>query len=310
VRISRLFIALFVCASLEAWNAAGHRTIAYIAYSQLSPQVRVRADTLLRSHPDYPRWVRDVPPAERPLTAFLHASTWADEIRSDPSYHNEPREAPPSTEAPDHFRHQNWHYVDEPIAGDFAHVHIDDSLNPSWREAPNVVTQIRAMETILSNRSKPADARAWALAWLIHLAGDIHQPLHCASRYRPGPDGRMENDAGGNQVLLAAADHNLHAFWDDLLGFEDSPAAVKQLAEGLTAATPPVKGKSRERDWQAEGAKLDATVVYPGLAYARMRASGLEVTPEYRRVALAVAGQRVAVAGYRLAAVLNRTLNR
>ncbi len=310
MRISRFAVALVVCVSLQAWNAAGHRTIAYIAYSRLSPQTRARLDTLLQSHPDYPRWVRDIPPAERPLAAFLHASVWADEIRLDPAYHNEPREAPPSTQAPDQFRHQNWHYVDEPLAGGFAEVHIDDSLNPSWHDAPNVVTQIRAMEAILSNRSNSAAARAWALAWLLHLVGDIHQPLHCASRYTPGPDGRMENDAGGNRIRLAASDHNLHAFWDDLLGFDDSLASVKQMGEGLAAATPPAKGRSNERDWQAEGARLDQAIVYPGLAYAKSRSTGLEVSPEYRRVALAVAGQRVAVAGDRLAAVLNRTLNR
>ncbi len=311
MKLARPIALLAACATLEAWNAAGHRTIAYIAYSRLNPPVRARLDALLESHPDYPRWVQDIAPADRPLAAFLHASVWADEIRSDPAYLNEPRDAAPPAEYPDRYRHQNWHYVDEPLAGAFADVRIDDSLNPDWRAAPNVLTQIRAMESIVATRSNSPAARAWALAWLVHLVGDIHQPLHCASRYSaPDASGKSENDAGGNRIRLAGHDHNLHALWDDLLGFDDSLGAVKQLGEGLLAASAPSKGRTNENDWQAEGAQLDAALVYPGLAYAKTQGAELDVTPEYRRVATVVAGQRVTLAGYRLARVLNRLLSR
>jgi hypothetical protein len=119
VRTLRLVSLLILCSTLHAWNAAGHRTIAYIAYRNLNDRTRQRIDLLLLSHPDYSRWIEDIPENERPLAAFLHASVWADEIKGDSRYQNEPRGAAPSeqTTYPDTFRHQNWHYIDQPLAG-------------------------------------------------------------------------------------------------------------------------------------------------------------------------------------------------
>lgn len=309
MRAAKFALLFLLAGSIQAWNAAGHRTIAYIAYRNLQRGTRQRVDLLLQSHPDYARWVEGVPAERRPLEAFLHASVWADEIKGDPRYTNEPKEGLPVERPsyPDRFRHQNWHYIDEPLSGEFAAVQIDDGLHPDWRKAPTVVSQIGVMKTMLADKRTSDAAKAWALAWLIHLVGDAHQPLHCASRYSvDAATGKMADDAGGNRVRLTGPAHNLHAFWDDLMEEDASLEAVKALGEGLMATNGPGKGKTNEKDWQAEGAQLAVEFVYPGLAGARMENGALTVSRPYRTVATAIAGRRVAAAGYRLAQTLNK----
>lgn len=309
MRASKFALVFLLAGSVHAWNAAGHRTIAYIAYRNLKQGTRERVDLLLQSHPDYARWVEGVPVERRPLEAFLHASVWADEIKGDPRYKNEPRDAAPEEPPsyPDMFRHQNWHYVDEPLSGDFAAVKIDDGLNRDWRKPPTVLSQIPAMKSTLADKRTSDAAKAWALAWLIHLTGDVHQPLHCVSRYSlDTATGKMADDAGGNRVRLLGPAHNLHAYWDDLMEEDASVAAVKELGDGLMATNVPAKGKTNEKDWQAEGAGLAVDFVYPGLAGAKMENGSLAVPRQYRVVATAVAGHRIAAAGYRLAQTLNK----
>ncbi len=309
MRAAKFALLFLLAGSVDAWNAAGHRTIAYIAYRNLQSGTRQRIDLLLQSHPDYARWVEGVPAERRPLEAFLHASVWADEIKGDPRYTNEPREGSTAgaSSYPDMYRHQNWHYIDEPLSGDFAAVKIDDGLNADWRKAPTVVSQIGAMKTMLGDKRTSEAAKVWALAWLIHLVGDVHQPLHCASRYSvDAATGKMADDAGGNRVRLAGSAHNLHAYWDGLMEEDASDAAVKALGEGLMATHAPGKGKTNEKDWQEEGARLAVEFVYPGLAGGRMEYGALAVPRPYHVVATAVAGERVAAAGYRLAQTLNK----
>lgn len=310
MRAAKFALVFLLAGSADAWNAAGHRTIAYIAYRNLKDGPRARIDLLLQSHPDYARWVEGVPAGLRPLEAFLHASVWADEIKGDPRYKNQPRDAAPEERPsyPDMLRHQNWHYIDEPIGGDFAAAKIDDGLNPDWRRPPTVLSQIGAMKSILADKQATDAAKAWALAWLIHLVGDVHQPLHCVSRYGVDPStGKLADDAGGNRVrLFGNAAHNLHAFWDGLMDEDASDAAVKELGDGLMATNGPGKGTTNEKEWQAEGARLAVEFVYPGLAGAKMESGALAVPRQYRVVATAVAGRRVAAAGYRLAQTLNK----
>jgi hypothetical protein len=307
VRIHRFVVPLVLAATLHAWNAAGHRTVAFIAYRSLTEPARARVDRLLQSHPDYSRWVEGVPPADRPLEAFLHASVWADEIKSDPRYQDEPKDQIPSY--PDTFRHRNWHYIDKPLVGEFDALSYDEN-NKTWRNPPTAVSQIRVMEDILRDKHSSDAAKAWAIGWLIHLVGDLQQPLHCVSRDSKNPEtGKMEDDQGGNKVRLAGAEHNLHAFWDDALGKETDTPSVKTLGTDLLAVSAtPDKKKSDPNAWVEEGSRLSIAFVYRGLAGARSEQGMITVPTAYSHVAKSVAQQRVTLGGYRLAALLNRLL--
>jgi hypothetical protein len=304
IRACGIAVLLAAGPCLRAWNKTGHQAVAFIAYHELGSRAKARIDLLLPFHPDYARWVAEVPVARRPLQAFLDAAVWADEIKQDPLYRDEPldRDEPRSRHPvyPDHLRHRNWHYIDAPLAGAFGALAVDAS-EKGWRNPPNAVSQIRLMESILRGEDRPGAERAWALAWLIHLTGDLHQPLHCASRM---------HDQGGNRVLLRGRWKNLHELWDDALGTDSSPAAVESLGMNLIRAAEaeeivPVK-RTNPGDWVEEGTLLSIHFVYPGLAGAPGPDGAISVPPAYRRVAAEIAARRVTLAGFRLAALLNR----
>lgn len=316
MRTLRTGLLLCAASSLWAWNAAGHKTIAFIAYHQLSARARANVDRLLQSHPDYLRWVEGIPAEARPLDAFLHASVWADEIKSDPGYRDEPRGTgevqPPAF--PDRFRHRDWHYIDTPLVGEFASLRVDDS-NKTWRNHPTALSQTRVMENILRDRKSSDAAKAWALAWMIHLVGDLHQPLHCASRYTTdAATGKPIDDQGGNRVRLSGKQTNLHAFWDDALDDGPSTAPVQPLGTDLIAAFGPLTERARRNldvsEWVNEGARLSIGFVYAGLADAPSESGAIRVPAAYRRVAQGIAEERATLGGYRLAGVLNKILDR
>jgi len=51
--------------------------------------------------------------------------------------------------------------------------------------------------------------KSYDLTWLIHLVGDVHQPLHCVARITKGDP---EGDKGGNDVKLTARAEARQAF--------------------------------------------------------------------------------------------------
>jgi hypothetical protein len=96
-----------------------------------------------------------------------------------------------------------WHFVDIPKS--------ETTYDPA-RDCQNgdcVIEAIERQQAILSDHTKTKKARTEALIFLVHLVGDVHQPLHCAD----------DHDRGGNevQVQFFGIDDNLHAVWDSSL---------------------------------------------------------------------------------------------
>lgn len=98
---------------------------------------------------------------------------------------------------------------------------------------------------------------AYSLPWLIHLAGDVHNPLHTVSRYSKA---LLKGDRGGNDVWVrssSAASINLHAFWDGIGGNDPSPAYVDRFAAELTrdyvTKHPNTVAETRPETWVVEG---------------------------------------------------------
>jgi len=85
-----------------------------------------------------------------------------------------------------------------------------------------IITQIAAFRAVLASTSSDPNLdklKSYDLSWLLHLVGDVHQPLHSTTRVSTTkPDG----DDGGNGVKLTSP-ANLHTFWDDVLGVEIIP---------------------------------------------------------------------------------------
>ena len=109
---------------------------------------------------------------------FLEASTWPDDIRNDSRFHADNAKQPtpdiPGLPPESQARHSNWHYMNLPFSTD------GTRTRPS--EEPNILTKLRDFEALAS---MPDQAKTYALPWILHLIGDIHQPLAHHVTVRP-----------------------------------------------------------------------------------------------------------------------------
>jgi hypothetical protein len=292
---------LFFTFPAFGWNATGHRIVAAIAYDRLTPQVRARVDDLLRKHPDYSRFAQNAPedPAQRPRAVFIAAAVWPDNIKGDPRFwddtHADAKPTDPLPGFPDMKRHTNWHYFDTPYAPDGAHT--------EKQHRPNALTEL---PRLLKELPKESDAAAaYDIPWIEHIAGDVHQPLHCVSRFLKSA---KQGDAGGNLVFISPRG-NLHGLWDGAAGTDASDAYVtKYAAEAVMEYPAPASIEKNSKQWVAEGAALARTSVYTFGLENGTREHPLHLPESYVENARRVARVQVAVAGYRLAAVLNDRL--
>lgn len=276
--------------------------IAAVAWSELTPASRVRVGQLLQLNPDYAEWTQGLPASEKARIAFLKASTWPDVIRSAPGYRNDSIAAsgPLATQNlgyADHLVHPYWHYRDEPLSA--------DSAAGSPPETPNAGTQIEAFTATLRSAA-PDEVKSYDLVWLEHLVGDVHQPLHAVSRFsHDAPQG----DHGGNLVSLCDAPGcrlGLHGYWDGALGSDPAPAAALAEAQALPRAPDALARIADDKVWLRESAAIARHTVYAAPIGPTL--GPYHLTPDYETVAREVARGRAALAGRRLAALINANL--
>jgi hypothetical protein len=216
--------------------------------------------------------------------------------------------------------HSRWHYVDFPfeqdgVKGPQPNLQWDGKSDPA-----NLVQAMQKALTELKNPQTPAPRKAIDLCWVEHLVGDIHQPLHATSWFsKEYPQG----DQGGNLVAMKNGDEveNLHFFWDSIEGMSMDPEQIRKTADRIEAEYPLSKLKDRAADlsvvdWAHESRALAQSVAYlngtlphvtrtPGPG-ATMPSEAPALPTGYAQAALATADERVALAGYRLAAVLDQ----
>ena len=95
-------------------------------------------------------------------------------------------------------------------------------------DAENVLERLEHFQAALKDATIPAGERAIALAWVLHLVGDVHQPLHASSRVTAK---EPKGDGGGNAFKLDKADQDLHHYWDTM----PDKAVVKRKRESERA---------------------------------------------------------------------------
>jgi hypothetical protein len=306
-RARRLLVAIVVQCSLLgsaapvfAWDDYGHMLVAAIAYEKLEPSARTRVAELLKLHPQYETWVKNVDAKDRERVAFVTAATWADAIKRDPDYQNDGEEphgaaAGQNLGYADKLMHRYWHYIDLPFSADGTAL-----KEPA---APNAKTQIAAFRAALNAKASSDALKSYDLVWLLHLVGDVHQPLHCTSRFdKTQPDG----DRGGNLVALCVAPctEQLHLLWDLILGVETAPAAAIQKATKLKPASAKPAAISDEAAWIEESFQIARDSIYTDPPIG-VGAGPFTIDAKYRARARRLATSRVALAGARLASLLN-----
>jgi len=201
-------------------------------------------------------------------------SSWADDIRR-----AQPETAP-------------WHYVDIEI--------IDSSYVPSrdCKKDACIVAALGAQTAILGDATRPDSERAVALKWIVHLVGDIHQPLHAGER----------GDRGGNDVKVTfeGRQTNLHALWDSGLltsyGQSDDELVHAILAEIGRRKDIAALSEGTPVEWAVESHDIARDMVY------RLLPNSLVIDQAYADAARPVIQERLLRGGIRLAALLNRVL--
>lgn len=297
-RCSALLAAVFLFAlPVRAWNSYGHEVVAAIAWEQLTPAARAEAVRLLASAPGDSSLPSLRPaqgdPASRDRAFFLAASHWADLVRDE----SQPQRR-------ETYHHSPWHYVNffwEQRSGkpfERADMPIAEV---------NVMTQLAQLSADLADPAKSDAERGLALAWLLHLVGDVHQPLHTSGRVTAS---EPEGDRGGNDFLFSTNDHperNLHAYWDDTFSRENPGVTSTKTAQRLASKHPrPSFAESLTDDftaWARGTFELVTSRCYPP-SLKRGKPPGWT----YRRMARRTAARQAALGGYRLAALLEARL--
>lgn len=265
-----------------SWDDTTHMVVAQIAYDRLNDKTKKRVNQLVRKIRFRGRTYN-----------FITIACWMDDLKEDPAY--------------DAYR--TWHYIDQPYF---------EGVPPRYIPLPsdNVLSRIQWATDLLKTGTASDERDAELLGFLIHLVADAHQPLHAISRYT-----RRNNDAdgdrGGNEFRIITGIqriNNLHKYWDlaaGLFEFErirrplnsDGQRRIRVYAQEVASAYPPDKhAEWKERDpakWVAESYNLARMVAYKTQEGRRLKNSYVVETQQVTR-------ERIALAGYRLADLLNR----
>lgn len=302
-----LIVVLLISQSAAlAWDDTGHMVVAYIAYSRLTPAAKARVDKLLIPPPP-PPGVRFpdrgfVFYCERNYDPVMIAN-WMDDLRdnslSDPM--------------------KPWHFINvDPIFDGIPKKVIQP-------DAENVLTRVNWCLTMLEGgknfektpSKKDDKANAEYLGYLIHLVGDMHQPLHCTTRYSAAhPNG----DAGGNQFPIdTPRAKNLHSFWDAAGGLfdfdkvrrppegdlEDQQRKIKEYATRVMKEYPADSNPGWKKAMTAAQWVKESNTAAREFGFKNIEEGG-KPSKTYIDNAQATAGKRLAFAGYRLGELMNR----
>lgn len=269
-------LAVIAGASPQAWGVQGHRLVALVATNLLTPAARRQVEQLL------------------PDETLADVAVWADDMVADNG-----QTAP-------------WHYVN--IPADAAGYDRDrdcprqpgareGSRNDRWRDC--VIDRILYFEERVGDAALDRADRATALKYLVHFIGDLHQPMHATGVAR-----------GGNGIPVvvfgspdctrsdgSSTPCNLHGVWDtslirrrDLPDREYLDVLMRQIKEQRLDAQQPGDSPA---GWAMESLMLSNDALLPPNG---------AVDDAYYRKQIAVIEKRLALAGVRLAAVLNRRL--
>jgi hypothetical protein len=293
-------------------------TVAYVAYQKLAPAAKARVRELLKLNPDYANWEKQIPAGtsaeDHDRMIFMMASVWPDDIKGESQYSddgtdggNTPGGGPSSQNIgySDLLRHKYWHFVDMPFSP-------DQTPLPAVPR-PNAQTQIVAFRAVLAS-AQPDALKSYDLVWLLHLVGDIHQPLHAVNRITKA---EPKGDAGGNFVkLFGDAASNLHSYWDDLPGSEckfcsDKVPCVNRaivLGRTLEAASSKEAHDTDTGVWIRESFELARAKVYRDPIGIEDQLYTIVPRSTYETEAYKLALKQLALAGARLAQILNGEL--
>lgn len=252
-----VLIALFFYLPLSsmAWGLLGHRIVGQVADSYLTPKARAEIKKILGDE------------------SVAMAANWADFIKSDSSY-----------------RYLNsWHYVDFPKG--LSYDQLKDELKKDT--TADAYTRLNFLIAELKKKNLPQEKKVMYLRLLIHIVGDIHQPLHVSP----------EGTSGGNDIKVTwfGTASNLHRVWDEQLieGQELSYTEYSAYINHTTAA--------QRKAWQQQPMSqwlFDSYVLSEHL-HDEIREQNPKLSYKYNFDHLRIVNEQLLKGGVRLAGILN-----
>ena len=299
-----------------SWAPEGHAVIALIAERLISPDTRANVKHLL---------------AEGGDESLVSVASWADDLVSAARGKGPLNEDSEAQEFNRKFpNNRTWHFVNLPLGTLSAEE--ARAFTPQDSIAKAISRCIQVLEAPVSNSQELTKVQALRL--LVHLVGDVHQPLHCGTGYytldRPG---RAElitfpaqalgkpNDRGGNLLFYGTTpSEQLHAFWDVLL-----VKAIHDTAEATALADLLSKNISTEETtktpgdlhgwpevWVIESVRI-AALAYLGIDFQKTEVDAdknllridIELPVNYLDANRVYAARQLTKAGVRLAQLLD-----
>jgi len=291
-----LFLVLCSYQNAQAWWDPGHLLTAMIAYMQLDEQARTRVDELTTVlERDYPY-----------VNHFIANGAWPDDLKAEGVH-----------------AYDTWHYTNIPYNWQGVPLPPKQKIDILW-----AIGESRSV--LRSSRSREIE-KARFLAFLVHLVGDIHQPLHSTSVHN---NDMPAGNVGGNAFSLKGPWRNLHMLWDAAGGYLDDFNSINPYGEPKDALTPDEIEKYRqlalklvreypasefsaidELDpdfWALESHKLAVRYGYRAVNGKNDRGRNFYLEPGgepskmYLENAQEIARQRLVISGYRLGKILNQ----
>ncbi|MBU0745079.1 MAG: S1/P1 nuclease [Gammaproteobacteria bacterium] len=303
-----------------SWWDQGHMTVAQIAYERLNEDVKAQVDELIpmfgNSFPPFETFVDQItqenfykdiqtqinelikiPSASFPLSnSFVEAATWLDKIKA---------AGVPSSGA--------WHGSSRPYdpVKILSQKEVEKKL--SQLKKNDAVKAIKNCLKILCNKNSSPWEKAFSLRVLLHVVGDVHCPVHSITLYNKDfPQG----DRYGTRFPLFLPQNSsvkdLHQLWDSMLLIDsdhtqppltpEQLSKIEQFANEIAQKYPEENLSEKEildpETWAKESYQAGIR------AYQNIEQNGIP-SDEYIASNREVAQKRIALAGYRLAKILN-----
>lgn len=284
-------LLLGIAAPAAAWDNRGHRLTGELAFDRLQgrdPTAVAAIVAIMAQHPDRARFDRhlgSLTGAARTRRLFGLMARWPDDVRETPQDRPE------------------WHYALKVVHG---------WTWLGWYTAGLAETQWAANLALARDRAAAPADRAVALCWLLHIGGDMHQPLHRGHRL---DGGWLKSDRAGTIAWVrrpTGLPMELHELWDKALdptgtGAGDEDGDVDRLHAAFAARAGRLDSGGSFAAWIDESEALARTRAYGGPALRASHGPGDAplMTAAYMAMLGRLAEQRVIIAGVRMGGALS-----
>ena len=258
-----------------AWGNEGHKVIALIAQTLLTPAALAGTRELLAQDKDT-------------LTGsdFPSRATWADAYRNN------------------HKETAGWHFVNLEL------------VNPSMARACDtsrscIVTKLAHFAAELRDPETAQPERLLAFKMILHLVGDIHQPLHTSDSHDGGGNCEQVTVPGTLFGALWGSSMSLHAYWDDatVAAIDTNPnRAAAELRKEITPALARQWSQGGPAQWAWESYGVARSVAYRFGGNPDCQGGSTALSHSYQVAAEHATRIQLERAGVRLAGILNGAL--